>query len=63
MRSKALDWADEEKAAIDEKRAAYLEKETNHPTRWTAASGDTFTNLYKIESKAYRDTTDFEIGA
>ncbi len=39
---------------IEQRRTAYLEEEKTTPSRWTAATGDTFTHLYKEWSKRYR---------
>jgi hypothetical protein len=39
---------------IAQRRAVYLQEEQTTPTRWQAATGDTFTHLYKEWSKRYR---------
>ena len=39
---------------IEQRRTAYLEEEKTTSSRWTAATGDTFTHLYKEWSKRYR---------
>ncbi|GAB4580970.1 MAG: hypothetical protein Fur0022_37150 [Anaerolineales bacterium] len=44
----------EELEAIREDARRYKEEETTTPTRWKAASGDTFTHLYKEWSQRYR---------
>ncbi|RMG89597.1 MAG: hypothetical protein D6706_21055 [Chloroflexi bacterium] len=40
--------------------AAYLAEEQETPTRWTAASGDSFTHLYKIWSGRHRQKNNKE---
>lgn len=44
----------EELEEIEQRRQSYLEEEKTTPTRWQAATGDTFTHLYKEWSKRYR---------
>lgn len=43
-----------ELTALREREAAYLAEEKTTDARWTAASGDTFTHLYRQWSAAYR---------
>ena len=45
---------DAELAVVQEQEAAYLAEEKSTPTRWTAASGDSFTHLYKTWANRYR---------
>lgn len=47
---------EEELADIELRRNAYLEEEKTTPTAWKAATGDTFTHLYKEWSKRYRSS-------
>jgi hypothetical protein len=48
----------EELAETEQRRHDYLEEEKTTPTRWQAATGDTFTHLYKEWSKRYRKSKD-----
>lgn len=44
----------EELAALQQREADYRAEEQTTPTRWTAATGDSFTHLYKVWSRVRR---------
>jgi hypothetical protein len=50
----ARPFTSEELAVLDKRQQQYLDEEKTTPTRWTSASGDQFTHLYKQWSARFR---------
>jgi len=48
----------DELAEINQRQQQYLDEEKTTPSRWTAASGDQFTHLYKQWSARFRNPRD-----
>ncbi|MCB0036454.1 MAG: hypothetical protein KDE51_20620 [Anaerolineales bacterium] len=59
FKAEALDAAELETLAEQEKR--YKEEEKTTPTRWQAATGDSFTHLYKVWSKRFREGEEADV--